>query len=581
MVSLTIMDTLRCFWGRWCLSLLVGSVGVGCHSSASNSAVEAPVPPAWFQDVTEKVGLHFIHDAGPVGDYFMPHIMGSGAALFDFNNDDRLDIYLLHTGGPKGARNRLYQQMPDGTFRDVSEGSGLDLAGYHMGVAVGDVNNDGRADLLVTAYKEVHLFLNSGNGFFIDITKESGLADPLWSTSAAFFDYDRDGWLDIVVINYLEYDPSRRCTEEASQQSDFCGPNVFQGTATYLFHNLGPQNKRTAGAVCFQDVTASSGLSQKPSIGLGVACADFNGDGWPDILIANDSRPNHLWINQRDGTFREEAMVRGLAYNGHGMAQANMGIAVGDIDGDGLFDVFITHLTEETNTLWQQGPRGLFQDRTAAAGLAAPRWRGTGFGTVAADFNHDGALDLALVNGRVIRRPGQGSVGLGSFWQPYAEPNQLFANDGLGRFRDLSPTDPFGQLTAVSRGLACGDMDGDGALDLLVTTLAGPARLYRNVAPKQGHWLSVRVLDPAHHRDAYGAVVTVHAGGRRWQGILSPAYSYLCSNDPRVHFGLGAADRVDSIQVRWPDGEDVEEIFPGGTVDRQVVLRRGEGGKAH
>jgi hypothetical protein len=284
-----------------------------------------------------------------------------------------------------------------------------------------------------------------------------------------------------------------------------------------------------------------------------------------------------LWINRRDGTFGEEAMVRGLALNRGGLAEGSMGVALGDTDGDGLFDVFVTHLTDETHTLWRQGPRGRFDDRTVSAGITASRWRGTGFGTVLADFNQDGALDLALVNGRVLRGPEQGGAEIAPFWRPYAERNQLFANDGHGRFRDLSVTDPFGRRPGVCRGLACGDINNDGAVDLLVTTIDGPAQLYRNIAPKDGHWLLVRVLDPAHRRDAYGAVVTVEASGRRWHGMVNPGSSYLCSNDPRVHFGLGSAGRVDSIHVRWPDGENAEEIFPGGEVDRMVSLRRGEG----
>jgi hypothetical protein len=575
----------RCCLCGSCFLLLLCSTGLGCNSSPSNPTGEESSPPAWFQDITEKAGLRFTHDAGPVVDYFMPQIMGSGAALFDFNNDNRLDIYLLQNGGAKGAKNRLYQQLPDGTFRDVTEGCGLDIAGYNMGVAVGDVNNDGWPDVLVTQYKGIRLLLNNGNGTFTDITAESGLEDSLWATSASFLDYDRDGWLDLVVVNYVEYDHSHRCAA-LSGMRDYCGPNVFPGTVAKLFRNqTSPQPQRrkdkgSAKAVRFQDVTNPAGLALKPGPGLGVVCADFNGDDWPDILAANDGKANHLWINQRDGTFQEEAAARGLAYNGHGMGLGNMGIAIGDIDGDGLFDIFITHLTDETNTLWRQGPRGLFKDRTVTAGLASPNWRGTGFGTVLADFNHDGALDLALVNGRVLRGLEQQGDDVDPYWRPYAERNQLFAGEGSGRFRNLSKADPFGQILAVSRGLACGDIDSDGAVDLLVTTVAGPARLFRNIAPKDGHWLQVRAIDPAHHRDAYGAFITVHAGERRWVGILNPGHSYLCSSDPRVHFGLGSAERVDSIQVRWPDGDTAEETFSGGAADRQVVLRRGEGKQA-
>jgi hypothetical protein len=312
---------------------------------------------------------------------------------------------------------------------------------------------------------------------------------------------------------------------------------------------------------------------------LGAFCGDFNGDGWPDIFVANDAKPNHLWINQHDGTFKEEAVARGIAYNAMGRAEANMGVAIGDVDGDGLFDVFVTHLTDETNTLWKQGPRGMFQDRTVRLGLANPRWRGTGFGTLLGDFDHDGALDLAVVNGRVKRPVGVSVGGSGtadSFWHSYAERNQLFANQGDGRFRDISPQNgPFCGTPRVSRGLVCGDIDNDGALDLLVTSISAPVRLYRNVAPKRGHWLIVRALDPALRRDAYGAEIHVRAGGRRWVRCINPGYSFLCSNDPRAHFGLGQADHIDQIQVLWPDGS--EESFDGRDVDQLVVLRRGEG----
>jgi hypothetical protein len=292
--------------------------------------------------------------------------------------------------------------------------------------------------------------------------------------------------------------------------------------------------------------------------------------------VANDGKPNHLWVNQHDGTFKEEAAARGLARNAVGQAQANMGVALADLDGDGLGDLFVTHLTDETNTLWRQGPRGLFRDRTAASGLAATASRGTGFGTVLADFDQDGATDVAVANGRVYRSEPVAEVLLGPFWCRYGERNRLFAGDGRGHFRDISEQNPpLCGTAAVARGLACGDVDGDGALDLLVTTIAGRARLFRNVAPGRGHWLLVRAVDPALHRDAYGAEVTVTAGPRRRLGWVNPGSSYLCSNDPRAHFGLGPVDRVDRIDVAWPDG--VKERFPGGPADQALVLRKGEG----
>jgi hypothetical protein len=565
----------------WCLALTVlalAGLGLGCRPTAPSGP--APAPP-WFVDVTEELGLNFVHDAGPTGTYFMPQQVGSGAAFFDFNNDGRLDIYLLQNGGPRsGSTNRLFMQLPDGHFQDVSAGSGLDIAGHNMGVAIGDVNNDGWPDVLVTQYSGVKLFLNNGNGTFTDVTEQAGLRNPGWGTSAAFVDYDRDGWLDLVVVNYVDYDPTWPCTGPTGP--DYCAPRTFKGRVSRLFHNRGragaPADGRTTPvpAVAFEDVTDASGLGRVPGPGLGVVCADFDGDAWPDILVANDGAPNSLWINQKNGTFKEEAVGRGLAYNGMSQAQAGMGIALGDVDGDGLFDIFITHLAEETHTLWRQGPRGLFQDQTAGAGLLQGAWHGTGFGTLLADFDHDGFPDLALVNGRVAARSNVEDTSLGPYWSRYGDRNQLFVNEGGGRFRDLSRDNPAlcGRYN-VARGLVRGDIDGDGAQDLLVTTIGGPARLFRNVAPKRGHWLVVRAYDPALRRDAYGAEVRVRTGDRTHAGWLQPAESYLCSSEPRVHLGLGSSARVDAIDVVWPDG--TRETFPGAAADQRLELRKGEG----
>jgi hypothetical protein len=282
-----------------------------------------------------------------------------------------------------------------------------------------------------------------------------------------------------------------------------------------------------------------------------------------------------LWINQKNGTFVDEAVVRGIAYNGLGQAQANMGIALGDVFGEGMFAVFMTHLTEETNALWRQGPRGLFQDITARARLTSAQRRATGWGAVLADFDHDGALDLALVNGRVSRSKATAD-GLGPHWSRYAERNQLFANDGNGRFTDLSNSnEAFCDPPGVYRALVVADFDGDGALDLLVTAVGGRARLYRNVAPKRGHWLIVRAVDSAHKRDAYGAEITVRADGRRWMSMINPGQGFLCSHDARAHFGLGSVVHVQAIEVLWPDG--TREAFDGRRVDQVVQLLKGQG----
>jgi hypothetical protein len=561
------------------LAAFGGLVVGGCASRpAPTTPAAEPAGPVWFEDVTDRLGVRFTHDPGPVGSYRMPQIVGTGCAVFDCDADGRLDLYLMHNVAPGSpSRNVLYRQRPDGTFEDVSAGSGLDFAGPCMGVAVGDADNDGRPDLLVTLAGGVRLFLNSGGGKFADVTDESGLRNPLWGTSAAFFDYDRDGRLDLFVVNYVDYDPSVPCTDRGGQ--DYCAPKTFSGTVSRLFHNLGPAaaaGGRPAARARFEDVSVLSGVGTLPGPGLGVYCADLTGDAWPDVFVANDGAPNRLWVNQQNGTFKDEAISRGVAYTHMGQAFAGMGIAAGDVDNDGLIDLYVTHLASETNTFWKQGPRGLFRDRTTEHGLTATGWRGTGFGTAMADFNHDGWADLALVNGRVSKATPEPAPGLPTFWEPYAQRNQVLTNGGNGRFTDVSAANPaFCGVPNVGRGLACGDIDGDGAVDLVVTATAGRARVYRNVCPDRGHWLQVRAVDPRWNRDALGAEVVVTAAGQRYLRVVSAAESYLSSSSPVAHFGLGQSAAFDAVEVKWPDG--LAERFPGGAADRAVPLRRGEG----
>lgn len=542
-------------------------------------AVKTPADEPIFSDETRALGVDFVHASASSPLYFMPRTVGSGAAIFDFDGDARLDLYLLQNGGPdSNLTNCLYRLSADGRYQDVSAGSGLDVDGYGMGVAVGDIDNDGKVDLFVTEYGRVRLFSNRSEGSlprFEDITTAAGIENALWGTSTSFLDYDRDGWLDLVIVNYVNYDPSRWCADGSSRQ-DFCGPGAFPGRMARLYRNLGLQPD---GPPRFEDATVTSGLASLPGPGLGILCADFDGDRWPDLFIANDGQPNHLWINQRDGRFVEEAVVRGIAYNAMGKAEANMGVAMGDVNGDGLFDLFVTHLTEETHTLWRQEPRGFFLDQTAASRLIGAASRSTGFGTVMADVDNDADLDLILVNGRVTRsaNPPKESTKLADeFWRPYAEPNQLLLNAGDGNFDNVSSANPaLSGEAAVSRGLAVADLDDDGGLDLIVTRVGQSPGVYRNVCRTRGHWLLVKAFDPALRRDAYGAEVSVRCGARAVLRLINPGYSFLCSNDPRAHFGLGDAAKYDQIEVTWPDGAG--EAFPGGAVDRLVVLERGSG----
>ena len=529
----------------------------------------------WFTDITALSGLNFTHVART--NYFMPDQIGSGVALLDYDQDGRLDVYLVQNGGTNlAARNQLFHQEADGTFKNVSAGSGLDVSGRGMGAFAGDVDNDGRPDLLVTEYGAVRLFQNLGGGKFLEVTRAAGLDNPRWAAPASFLDYDRDGRLDLVVGNYVDYDPTHVCLDVQGRQ-DFCAPKAFGETSARLWRNT---TKQAGATPTFEDRTEASGLFRTPGMALGVICVDFSGDAWPDIFFADDGRPNRLFINQHDGTFKEEAAPRGLAFNAMGATAANMGVAFADLNGDRLGDLFVTHLTEEFHSLYLQGPRGVFSDQIAPSGLQQQAWRGTGFGTVLADFNHDGAPDLVSANGLVRRiTPGQTPVAPGTdpWWGRYAQKAQLFANDGAGKFRDLSPAqNALSGTAAVGRSLAVGDLNNDGAPDLLLCAVGGPVRILRNTAPNRGHWLKLQLLLPEQgHRDAVGAEVIVRAGKKEHWAVLQPAMSYLASHDPTLHFGLGAATNVNAIEVIWPDGQ--KESFGGGAVNRTQVLQKGQG----
>ena len=575
--------------GRLGVVLLASTILLGCdradnRSSApttsagptaapTTSAVPAPAPAPAFEDVTAKLGLPTNFPTWPDGTYATPETTGGGVAVFDFDGDGRLDIYQVRQpppGSPKEpAPNRLFRQEDDGTFAEVPEAAGLNDPGFGHGVAVGDYDNDGDADVYVTNFGRNVLYRNDGNGTFSNATDVAGLAQDrdYWSSSAAFFDYDRDGHLDLFVCHFADFDPEQVCNG-ADGKREYCGPSRFKGVPQALYHNNGDGT--------FTDVTAKAGISY-PGRAWGVVCADLTGDGLVDIYVANDEEQQNLYVNRGDGTFADEAIDRGVAFSGLGKPEAGMGVAVADLLNDGRLALFITHFRDEKNTLYMPTEAaGYYADRSAAGGMAMTDLPYTGWGTGFFDYDLDGMLDVAVVNGAVARGRVHPKASLTPFWNAYAETNLLFRGQGAARFADAGPVAgrDFTSRPENTRGLALGDLDNDGRIDLVTNTIDNRLRVYRNVAPADGrHWLSVRALTSK--RDALGATVHVTAGNVTRSRVVQSAYSYCSSNDPRAHFGLGDAAAVDRLEVTWPDGR--REAFDPPPIDRVVTLRQGDG----
>ena len=555
--------------------ILLFAISGSADDSPSPQRSAAPNPQSagddgrLFTETTATLGLNDTPEPWQDGTYRMPEMTGGGVALFDYDNDGDLDLLQLRfppPGQPDApAPNRLFQQGADGTFLDVTAAAGIGDPGYGQGAAVGDADNDGDLDVYVTNYGPDAFYRNNGDGTFTDATEAAGVAGDHWSSSAAFVDYDRDGALDLYVVHYVKFYASNKCSNPKGIP-EYCGPQNFEGVPDALYRNNGDG--------VFTDVSEKANITL-PGKGLGVVCADLTGDGWVDFYVANDGEVNQLWVNNRDGSFTDEAVMRGVGFNGNGLPEASMGVAAGDINGDGQFDLFMTHLRDETNTLYLAGEYGMFTDASEPSGLAAIALPYTGFGCGFFDADNDGDLDLALANGRVKRGATLvGAEGVGAFWSRYAERNLLFENEGEGRFRDVSGRGGgFTGRVEVSRGLAFGDIDRDGDLDLAVGNLNG-VRVFRNDAPPpENHWLRVRPM--TRNRDAIGAVVTVVTGDRRLVRLAHPGGSYLSSSDPGAHFGLGTVERISGIEVAWPDGS--RERFDAPGVDREVVVRQGEG----
>jgi hypothetical protein len=551
-------------------------VAPGCGDRAPDPAAKSQ----WFTDISSEAGLDFVHEAGADDQLHLPAVMGGGAALFDFDDDGDLDIYVTNGNhvlaagrDVDGPTNRLYRREANGRYTDITVESGLADAGYGMGVAIGDIDNDGDLDVYVTNYGPDRLYRNEGDGTFVDVTTAAAVAVDGWSASAAFCDFDRDGFLDLYVTRYVDYKPEKRCSGKDGRR-DFCGPRSFRPVHDILLRNDADGT--------FSDVSESAGIDSTAAAGLGLVCLDINDDGWQDIYVANDAYPNQLWINQGptasgNATFRDESLIQGVAYNLHGQAQAGMGVIAEDLDGSGTFDLFLTHLMTEANTLYRNlGGSAGFVDASGPSGLGPSSMPFTGFGVVARDVELEGDSDLFVANGKVNVADQVPGSRYPVPWNTLPEANHFYINDGSGRFeRSDGPVHGSGPRLDISRGVASGDIDNDGDIDLLVLNLLDRVRLYRNDTPREGHWLAVRAIDPRLKRDAVGARVTLVMESGRAVRSIAISSGYLASHSPWLHFGVGETQVIDSIEVRWPDGST--EVFPGGSVDRSVILRRGSG----
>ena len=544
-----------------------------------------------FEEVSKQAGLDFWQFSGATGDYRLPEITGSGAALIDYDNDGDLDVYLVQgapigpQGGPQGKPlvplpegwkpgNRLFRNnlIESGklSFTDVTETAGVGHRDFGMGVAAGDYDNDGFADLYVTNYGRNVLYHNNGNGTFTDVTSRAGVESSGWSTSAAFIDYDRDGLLDLAVVHYVEFYPRNCYTPDGRR--DYCGPQNFDRTVTQLYRNLG--NGR------FEDVTSKVGLNSARGPGLGILTGDFGSNGWPSFLVANDGAANHLWLNQalseanqKERVFKEAGLTRGLAYASDGRARAGMGVAAGDLYGDGGEAVVITNLPNEGFTLFQRQPRGDYTDSSVPMGLFHVSQPYTGFGVGLLDIENRGLLDMFAANGAVIAMGAQQGDPF-----PYRQRNLLLRNLGKGKgFEDVTASaGPALEPAGVARAAVFGDVNNDGGTDILVTYNNGPARLLLNVAPDRGHWILVHLEGVRSNHSGYGSVVElIRKDGTSLQRWVRGDGSYLAANDPRVHFGLGKSTEVDRIQVHWPAGGC--EFWNQNMVDRIMTLREGSG----
>jgi hypothetical protein len=545
--------------------------GVGAGLLAG--ALPLPLPPTSpgfrFVDVTGSAGIHFEHNTGAYGGKLLPETLGSGCAFLDYDADGWQDILLVNSMDWPGHKRRrttmkLYRNNRNGTFTDVTKAAGLDVEVYGMGVAVGDYNNDGYPDVFVSCVGQSRLFRNTGKGTFEDVTKSSGLLGRQGlSTSAVWMDYDRDGFLDLFVCNYVRWSAEHDvfCSLDGKNKS-YCTPEAYRGDTCWLYHNRGDGT--------FEDVTATSGIFDSSSKSLGVAMLDYDQDGWPDLLVANDTQPNKLYRNLHNGKFKDVAVEVGLAFSSEGKARAGMGVDAADFDNSGRTGIIITNFDNEMIGLYRASAKG-YDDVAMQTGLGSASKNTLGFGCVFYDADLDGLLDIAVANGHIddTVRNIRGNVG-------YAQAPQLFQNLGGGKFRDVA--NEIGgdfDLPRVGRGLAFGDFDRDGDLDLLLTTNNGGAYLYRNDVSNANRSIRFRLVGTKSNREAIGAIVRIYVDGQVQMRMVRSGSSYLSQSELPVTFGVGRQDQIEKVVIDWPSGRSEEHPRLQAAKAYQVVETKG------
>ena len=530
--------------------------------------VSRGVAQVTFRDITRQAGINFVHNNGATGKKLLPETMGAGAAFIDYDNDGYPDILLVNgkdwTTPGKPSTLKLYHNNGNGMFTDVTAKSGLAISLFGMGAAVGDYDNDGFDDVYVSALGQSHLFHNNGNGTFSDVTKAAGMLGPSeFSTSAAWVDYDRDGKLDLIVVNYVQWSPQGDiyCTLDGTHKS-YCTPESYKGASVRLWHNLGNGK--------FEDATAKAGLFDNSSKSLGVAVLDVNGDGWPDLVIANDTQPNKLYVNNTKGGFTESAVSAGIAFSEDGVARAGMGVDAADYDHTGRPSIVIGNFANQMLALYHNEGNGLFVDEAPRSEVGR-RSLTLGFATLFFDYDNDGWLDIFVANGHI-----ENEIERIQKRVKYAESPHLFHNQGKGTFVEATQSvGPDLGAPRVGRGAAYADIDNDGDLDLLMTTNAGPPVLFRNDGGNANHSLRIKLVGGRSNRDGIGTVAVVKAGGDRQTAMLRSGSGYLSSSELVLTFGLGKAAQADEIELRWPSGQvdKLSKIAAGQT----LTVKEGSG----